>query len=881
MSNLIKLNNSWTNIKAAYKKENDKWVRLSSDLSTYLLGSNAEKNYVDYNSPKLEDSSIFLINGLTDIQTANNYIGGIITNSGVTESTNVPNENFGKSLYFNGSAYFTMPNYDFADNDFTIEWWEKPASDTAGTRFMSTFGTGGGTECGAMFGWYCTTDLMPEIKWTSGDDYTTYKWNVIGHGVSAGNMDTSWHHMAYVRSGSNLYVIKDSQLLNTIDVGTNEMGCNMSLPMAFGRRGSDAANGNCYSGYLCGIRFSNTALYTQFGTYNENIEPAKNEYQYGEHIGPLPIGYTELEYIESSGTQYINTEVIPGTANFAIKMRGNPVSLNTTSNFFATMNINYESAAGGYAQFGLYGGEYAIHMTNVTVDGTTPATNSEVELIFTVNGSIATLSGSATHTVNHSSFSTGNYLKYPIVVAQNYWKTKHVQIIHNGQLVRNLIPCKDPNGAVGMYDSIQGKFYGNGGTGAFIPGPEKQFLPPEFIELKYIESTGTQYIDTKFKANSNTRVLMDAEATSTTTGFYFGGRTTAQSKTYTFVHLNGTQIRSDFNTTQSAYSITSALKRMRIDKNGATCKSNENTISNTAGTFQCDYSLFLFTANHAGFPDTSYISAKLYRCTIYDNGTIVRDFIPCQSKTSKAIGLYDVVNNVFYQNKGAGVFIPGPEIIKNLPQGYRQIEYIQSNGTQHINTNHHWLNENAKVYMRAIVTSNSSSQTLFGNEEYITTSARNFAIIPHGANCAHGFYVGAGMPAIGAVSSLFTLNKKFEIECETNPLKFTTAKVNGVLKGSASYTGSIMTYYNGISTAENRGKIYIFANHNEYANGSAGIQQIGGMQLFSFKMWDNNTLVRDFIPCINDSDVAGLYDIVNNVFYSNAGSGSFTIGPVI
>ena len=42
---------------------------------------------------------------------------------------------------------------------------------------------------------------------------------------------------------------------------------------------------------------------------------------------------------------------------------------------------------------------------------------------------------------------------------------------------------------------------------------------------------------------------MDAEATSTTTGFYFGGRTAATTKTYTFVQLNGTQIRSDFNTT--------------------------------------------------------------------------------------------------------------------------------------------------------------------------------------------------------------------------------------------------------------------------------------------------------------------------------------------
>ena len=44
------------------------------------------------------------------------------------------------------------------------------------------------------------------------------------------------------------------------------------------------------------------------------------------------------------------------------------------------------------------------------------------------------------------------------------------QVIEKRELVRNLLPCIDPSGAVGMYDLVGQKFYGNAGTGTFVVG---------------------------------------------------------------------------------------------------------------------------------------------------------------------------------------------------------------------------------------------------------------------------------------------------------------------------------------------------------------------------------------------------------------------------
>ena len=53
---------------------------------------------------------------------------------------------------------------------------------------------------------------------------------------------------------------------------------------------------------------------------------------------------------------------------------------------------------------------------------------------------------------------------------------------------------------------------------------------------------------------------------------------------------------------------------------------------------------------------------KLYSFKIYNNGTLVRDFVPCYSVYDGENGLLDIVNSVFYENAGTGEFLRGEEV---------------------------------------------------------------------------------------------------------------------------------------------------------------------------------------------------------------------------
>lgn len=48
------------------------------------------------------------------------------------------------------------------------------------------------------------------------------------------------------------------------------------------------------------------------------------------------------------------------------------------------------------------------------------------------------------------------------------------------------------------------------------------------------------------------------------------------------------------------------------------------------------------------------------------------------------------------------------------------------------------------------------------------------------------------------------------------------------------------------------------------------------LSIFGLKIWDNDVLSAHLVPCKNSSDVLGMYDVVNDVFYSNIGTGTFT-----
>jgi hypothetical protein len=64
--------------------------------------------------------------------------------------------------------------------------------------------------------------------------------------------------------------------------------------------------------------------------------------------------------------------------------------------------------------------------------------------------------------------------------------------------------------------------------------------------------------------------------------------------------------------------------------------------------------------------------------------------------------------------------------------------------------------------------------------------------------------------------------------------------------------------------------------------GSSTISYFCESRLYSAQISINNVIQRNFLPARRISDgVIGLYDIINNQFYTNAGSGNFIAGPAL
>ena len=49
----------------------------------------------------------------------------------------------------------------------------------------------------------------------------------------------------------------------------------------------------------------------------------------------------------------------------------------------------------------------------------------------------------------------------------------------------------------------------------------------------------------------------------------------------------------------------------------------------------------------------------------------------------------------------------------------------------------------------------------------------------------------------------------------------------------------------------------------------------GFARIYACKIYDNDKLVRDYLPCLNNDGEAGLFDKVQNKFYGNVGGGVF------
>ena len=356
-------------------------------------------------------------------------------------------------------------------------------------------------------------------------------------------------------------------------------------------------------------------------------------------------------------------------------------------------------------------------------------------------------------------------------------------------------------------------------------------LPSGYTPLEYIESTGSQYVDTGFKANNNTRLVMDVVSTNSEASAFFGGRDSGSVASFTVFQLSQKSVRTDFGS-QNNLSVTVAdtFSRITIDKNGASFAYGTVTTANKTATFQANCNLYLLCVNTAG--TISYpFKGKLYACQIYDNGTLVRDYVPC-TNISGTVGLYDMANGVFYGNAGTGTFIAGPVAI------YTELEYIESTGTQYVDT--------------GLVVNKTDSY------EYILD-----ALLTNGTfGGANGY-----LQFEGSISGGKRVNIRVSYDGSTH---VTTVYVDGVVSSTTDWTSS----YSGENV-----KIGILRMGNAGNVWYTSAPQIG--KVYSCQIKKNGSLVRDYVPDQRLDGTVGLLDKVSNVFYPDAAGGNFIAGPVI
>lgn len=370
----------------------------------------------------------------------------------------------------------------------------------------------------------------------------------------------------------------------------------------------------------------------------------------------LPAGYTKLQYIQSSGTQWIDTGFKPNQ-NTRIKMDCNVIGFNSGDAFLFGARIASGNTAFCLAAddantrwFALYGNA----VQNPT--GTCVGKHS-----IDFNQNVLTLDGK-NFTFEKTTFqSSYNLLLFATITNGNVDSQRGkmavyaCQIFDNGNLIRDFVPCIDPSGAVGLYDLTGKQFYGNGGTGIFYAGPPVVTLPEGYTQLMYLESSGTQYINTGFTPNQDARIQLDCERTAANaTDHFFGVRTgNSASSAFAFYIYNSGWRWAYNNATISGTG--PDIGRYFIDANkNVTTINGDTTLTGTYGSFTAAAAAPLFAMLSAP-SGISYGSFRLYSCRIYNNGLMVRDFIPCKN-ASGTLGLYDMVNGQFYANAGTGTF---------------------------------------------------------------------------------------------------------------------------------------------------------------------------------------------------------------------------------
>ena len=418
--------------------------------------------------------------------------------------------------------------------------------------------------------------------------------------------------------------------------------------------------------------------------YMSSIEGAFGDPRYVFETSDIPSGYTEVDYIKGDGRQWINTGV-ENDGSYQININND---LREDSFYENYVELDYVRSTGSQwidAQL-LFNPEdkvsQVVDLKILDETGCWSGANYFAQFMFHQNfvntHERVTLrqefsDGVLKTYVNDSLVSN---VKFDTAIPENVkmgifrmgeknntWTAAtgpssqilyKQKIYKNTEILRDFVPCyRKSDDAVGLFDLVSNSFFNNEGSSPLLKGVEingedtsrdynvleKADIPDYYYQLNYVESTGLQDLDTgitgglkieatlKFAAIGATQIM----GYSDTDGHYFG------------VGTNNKYIKTEV----SAGNIDNLIVDFSNETaNKGSVQINEEVPVEFDVPDLADKTFKLFSVGTKA--NKSFV--LIYSAKIYQGENLVRNFVPVMQKQTKAVGLYDLVEQRFYES---------------------------------------------------------------------------------------------------------------------------------------------------------------------------------------------------------------------------------------
>ena len=645
--------------------------------------------------------------------------------------------------------------------------------------------------------------------------------------------------------------------------------------------------------------------------------------------------YRQVEYIKSTGTQIIITDILPNSNySYNLDLQFTSANSNTNRGFFGTIEfrdnvlysrINANWGQGSNTSFGVY--FYNNNSADVLTDISSSIRTARNLLVF--GPTSATYGGNA---LKHPAITMPTDISLPIVIfgviegtsIADYKIFQQSDMIlyscriydENNNLIHNLLPTeRQLDGELGLYDTVANKFYTNFGTGNFVKGNytannyfdygdwQNSFFMPKPCMLKS-DGTVDYYLDEN-DYNFRTPIINLTSSMNCEWGGFYPYNNPDLAKrgkpipptdtagyqkqyirdiTYYEIELGTTvlygYIKAPITTPGGSltliYIYQYDLNKEFLDQQWSGGR-DSRILYNTPG--------LPIPIN----PNTKYIRITYGQYSNGQGGALPEISDPSYYNDKFVISYEPIMSDISDSTYDGNAMVEWPTIYYKFEtledKGYKQVEYIKSNGTQIIQTDiiptsTTKIEVDLRFGNNVSSASGDSGKAIFGATEY----ENNASIAQYRINAQDT----TSLKCLTFYNK-FTWHQGQVDNYLMNPNNFNSGSTNVkqtlILNvGIGSWGNQSIDFTSEISSSfrELTIPIALFGVVDSTLGGLSP-HTIKELEIYNVRMYSvDSQLIHNLIPVERQSDnELGLYDTITDKFYTNAGTGTFVKGNYI